>query len=81
MREVDEPFAARKAVEMTADPIAFAATNPITLQGLRKTSIIRRLLESWPRLVDPRNFVGMGLLNASEALNLVRRIRRVFQPS
>ena len=78
MRDVGDSFVARRAIEFSATsiPIIFTGRR-ITLPRFRKASLIRKLLETWPRLMDSRNLIGMGLLNASEAVKVVRRLREI----
>jgi len=77
-REIRDPYAVRKLIEITAKPIPIPASSTLTLQGVRKQSIIRRLMETWPRLTDPRNHTGMGLINAKQAKETTTNIRKAM---
>ena len=78
MRDIGDSFVTRRAIEFSATsiPIIFTGRR-ITLPKFRKASLIKKLLETWPRLMDSRNLIGMGLLNAVEAVKVVKRLREI----
>ncbi len=75
MKKVGDAYACRRMIELSANPIPLSAAENIILQGLRKASLIRRLLETWPRLTDPRNHTGMGVIDAASTVKLAARLR------
>ena len=76
MRDLENSFIARRVIELTATSIPIIFTGrKITLKGVRKASFIKKLFEAWPRLMDSRNLIGMGLLNASEAVRVADSLR------
>jgi hypothetical protein len=75
MRDVKDSYVARRIIELTATSIPLIFTGDITLKGVKKKSIIRRILESWSRLLDSRNLIGMGLINAAESMKLAKTLR------
>jgi len=80
MRDIGDSFIVRRAIELTATSIPIVFTGQkITLKGMRKASFIKKLFEAWPRLMDSRNLIGMGLLNAVEAIKVVNRLRLITQ--
>jgi len=75
MRDVKDSYVARRIIELTATSIPLIFTGDITLKGVKKKSIIRRILESWSRLLDSRNLIGMGLINAAESVKFAQPLR------
>jgi len=74
-RDVKDSYAVRKLIELTARPIPVSTPHPLTMQGTRKQSLIKKLIEAWPRLTDPRNHTGMGIIDAGRARETARRLR------
>ena len=77
-KTIREPYTTRKIIELTAKPIPYTPAGAPTLQGIRKQSIIRKLVEAWPRLTDPRNHTGMGMINAKQARETAINIRKAI---
>ena len=77
-RDLRDPYTARKMIELTARAIPLSSPSQLSLQGTRKQSIIKRLIEAWPRLTDPRNHTGMGIIDAGKAVETARHMRRAF---
>ena len=76
MKHLGDGFIVRRIIELTAISIPIIFTGrKIVLKGIRKASFVRKLFEAWPRLMDSRNLIGMGLLNASEAVKVAERLR------
>ncbi len=74
VKRLHDPYLAMKIMELTATPIPISTSvNPL-LAGMRRAAAVRRLIEAWPRLTDPRNMAGMGLVNASEAVDVAQRM-------
>ncbi|MCS6770364.1 MAG: S8 family serine peptidase [Candidatus Caldarchaeum sp.] len=78
VKQLSSPAAAAKILELTASSVDIHAAPPPTLTGLRKASLIRKLIHNWPHLYDPRNFAGMGMVNAAAALKLAETLRSCF---
>ncbi|MEM1943781.1 MAG: S8 family serine peptidase [Candidatus Caldarchaeum sp.] len=76
VKKLGSPETAARILELTACSVDLNTAPPPTLTGLRKASLIRKLMQNWPRLYDPRNFAGMGMVNAEAALRLAEKLRR-----
>ena len=60
MRDVKDGYVAGRIIEFTATSIPLIFTGDITLRRVKKRSIIRRVPESWSRLLDSRNLNRHG---------------------
>ncbi|MEM4269197.1 MAG: hypothetical protein QW223_03635, partial [Candidatus Caldarchaeum sp.] len=76
VKKLASPEATARILELTACSVDLNTAPPPTLTGLRKASLIRKLMQNWPRLYDPRNFAGMGMVNAEAALRLAEKLRQ-----
>lgn len=75
---VGNPSTVIRILELTASSVNLAQPATPLLTGLRKASLVKKLFTSWPRIFDPRNLAGMGLLNVSAALSLTRQLKTTF---
>ncbi len=75
MRDIGVSFVARRIIELTAESIPIIFGPRISLYGMRRESAIKRIIESWPRLLDSRNLIGMGLVNAARAVEMAKNLR------
>jgi Subtilase family. len=75
-RELESPFLARRILQLTAQPVPVSLLNLAFVRGTMGASrpSIRRLLKILSVSTDPRNVVGMGLLDAAKALEEASRI-------
>ena len=78
MKQVNDPSTVVRILELTATSINLAQPSTPLLTGLRKAELVKKLLTTWPRIFDPRNLAGMGLLNAAAAHRLTRQMRKAF---
>ncbi|MEM2003898.1 MAG: S8 family serine peptidase [Nitrososphaerota archaeon] len=77
MREIGDSYVVRRIIEITATSIPIIFSGKIMLKGIRQSSLIKRIFEAWPRLLDSRNLIGMGLLNAAEAVKTAKHLRLI----
>jgi len=80
MKQLKDPSTVARILELTATPVNLAQPTTPLLTGLRKAELVKKLLTSWPRIFDPRNLAGMGMLNASAAHRLTQQLRKAFSP-
>ncbi|MEM4288021.1 MAG: S8 family serine peptidase [Candidatus Caldarchaeum sp.] len=78
VKQLNNPEAVARILELTATSVNLNQPVTPSLMGLRKAALIKKLFVSWPRLFDPRNFAGMGLVNASAALKLAETLRKTI---
>jgi subtilisin family serine protease len=80
MKQLNNPSTVARILELTATPVNLAQPTTPLLTGLRKAELVKKLLTAWPRIFDPRNLAGMGMLNASAAHRLTQQLRKAFSP-
>ncbi|GBC68386.1 Serine protease AprX [archaeon HR01] len=78
VKKLHNPQLAIKVVELTATSIPVSQPPHPALAGLRKAAALRQLLDAWPRLTDPRNHCGMGLINAWDAFQTAEFLTTAF---
>lgn len=77
-KRLNNPYTATRVMMLTAAPVNIVQAPATTLTGLRKAALIRKLVATWPRIYDPRNLAGMGLVDAAAAAALLKQLAQTF---
>ncbi len=79
-RDLGSPFLVRRLLQLTAQPIPVSLLNIAYVRGALSVSrpSLRRLLRILSVSTDPRNVVGMGLLDAARALEEASRLSQAL---
>ncbi|MCX8200814.1 MAG: S8 family serine peptidase [Candidatus Caldarchaeum sp.] len=80
VKKIGETSAVARILQIAASPVNISQPTTPALTGLRKASLIRKLSTTWPRIFDPRNLAGMGLVDASKTLQIFKTLTKPFSP-
>lgn len=78
VKQIGDTAVVTKIMQLAASPVNLSQPPAPTLTGLRKASLIRKLSTTWPRIFDPRNLAGMGLVDAAKTLQIFKTLHNAL---